>query len=89
VFNLDGGNVFDCFTLLLKTVTFNESLSECEGLLKVTKENIMPGMVIAMILVGAILVKDSNRKLDEKCAQEVLDGIAESHQECRKYYTSK
>ena len=49
----------------------------------------MPGMVIAMVLVGAILVKDSNRKLDEKCAQEVLDGIAESHQECRKYYTSK
>lgn len=49
----------------------------------------MPGMVIAMVLVGAILVKDSNRKLDEKCAQEVLDGIAESHQECRSYYINK
>lgn len=80
---------FVCFTLLLKTGTFNKSLSECEGLLKVTKENQMPGMVIAMVLVGAILVKDSNRKLDEKCAQEVLDGIAESHQECRSYYINK
>ena len=49
----------------------------------------MPGIIIAMILVGTVLVKDSNRKLDERCAQEVLDGIAESHQECRRYYTSK
>ena len=49
----------------------------------------MPGMVIAMLLVGAVLVKDGNRKLDEKCAQEVLDGIAESHQECRNYYINK
>jgi len=49
----------------------------------------MPGMVIAMLVVGVILVKDDNRKLNEKCAQEVLDGIAESHQECRKYYISK
>ena len=49
----------------------------------------MHGIVIAMMLVGAVLVKDSNRKLDEKCAQEVLDGVAESHQECRRYYTSK
>lgn len=44
------------------------------------------GMVLAMTLVGIVLVGDSNRKLDEKCAQEVLDGIAESHQECRNYY---
>ena len=49
----------------------------------------MPGIVIAMILIGTVLVKDSNRKLDERCAQEVLDGVAESHQECRRYYTSK
>lgn len=49
----------------------------------------MPGMVIAMLLVGAVLVKDGNRRLDEKCAQEVLDGIAESHQECRNYYIKK
>ena len=49
----------------------------------------MPGMVIAMLLVGAVLVKDGNRRLDEKCAQEVLDGIAESHQECRNYYIQK
>jgi len=49
----------------------------------------MPGIVIAMMLVGAVLVKDSNRKLDERCAQEVLDGVAESHQECRRYYMSK
>ena len=44
------------------------------------------GVVLAMALVGFVLVSDSNRKLDEKCAQEVLDGIAESHQECRNYY---
>lgn len=53
------------------------------------KETKMPGIIIAMILVGTVLVKDSNRKLDEKCAEEVLNGIAESHQECRRYYTSK
>ena len=47
------------------------------------------GMVIAMLLIGAVLVKDGNRRLDEKCAQEVLDGIAESHQECRNYYIQK
>ena len=47
------------------------------------------GKSIVMILVGTVLVKDGNRKLDEKCAQEVLDGIAESHQECRRYYMSK
>ena len=44
------------------------------------------GMVLAMALVGIVLVGDNNRKLDEKCAQEVIDGIAESHQECRNYY---
>ena len=44
------------------------------------------GMVLAMALVGIVLVSDSNRKLDEKCSQEVLDGIAASHQECRNYY---
>ena len=49
----------------------------------------MPGIVIAMMLIGTVLVNDSNRKLNEKCAQEVLDGVAESHQECRRYYTSK
>jgi len=49
----------------------------------------VPGIIIAMILVGTVLVKDGNRKLNEKCAQEVLDGIAESHQECRRYYMSK
>ena len=49
----------------------------------------MPGVVIAMILIGALLVKGDNRELDEKCAQEVLDGIAASHQECRNYYIRK
>jgi hypothetical protein len=49
----------------------------------------MPGIVIALLLVGTVLVGDDNRKLNDKCAQEVLDGIAESHQECRNYYTSK
>ena len=49
----------------------------------------MPGMVIAMILVGAVLVNDSNRKLNDKCAEEVLNGIAESHQECRDYYIGR
>ena len=49
----------------------------------------MPGIVIAMMLIGTVLVNDSNRKLNEKCAQEVLDGVAESHQECRRYYMSK
>ncbi len=49
----------------------------------------MPGIVIAMMLIGTVLVNDGNRKLNEKCAQEVLDGVAESHQECRRYYMSK
>ena len=44
------------------------------------------GVLTAMVLVGVILVSNSNRELDEKCAQEVLDGIAESHQECRNFY---
>jgi hypothetical protein len=45
---------------------------------------VAPLMILASC--GIVLVGDSNRKLDEKCAQEVLDGIAESHQECRNYY---
>jgi len=49
----------------------------------------MPGIIIAMVIIGAVLVKDGNNKLNEKCAQEVLNGIAESHQECRRYYMSK
>lgn len=44
------------------------------------------GGLIAMIVVGVILVGDSNRKLNAKCEQEVLDNIAESVVECRRYY---
>lgn len=44
------------------------------------------GVLTAMILVGVILVGDSNRKLNALCDQEVKDGIAESVAECRRYY---
>jgi len=44
------------------------------------------GVLAAMVFVGIILVGDSNRKLNAKCEQEVLNNIAESVQECRNYY---
>ena len=47
------------------------------------------GMIIAMTLVGILLVGDSNRKLDERCAQEVLDGVSESVKECRNWYVKE
>jgi hypothetical protein len=47
------------------------------------------GVVVAMTLVGILLVGDSNRKLDELCAQEVLDGVSESVQECRNWYVKE
>jgi hypothetical protein len=47
------------------------------------------GGLIAMVFIGIILVGDGNRRLNDKCAEEVLSGIAESHQECRSYYINK
>jgi len=44
------------------------------------------GVLAAMVLVGIVLVGDGARRLDEKCASEVEQGIAENMKECRQYY---
>ena len=43
-------------------------------------------MILAMIFVGLILVSDDNRKLNEKCEKEIVEGISETMRECRTYY---
>lgn len=53
------------------------------------KEKIMDGVTIALIVVALLIIPSSNKALNEKCKAEVEQGIAESVQECRRYYTKK
>lgn len=50
------------------------------------KERIMDGVTIALIVVALLIIPSSNKKLNERCKAEVEQGIAESVQECRRYY---
>lgn len=50
------------------------------------KERIMDGVTIALIVVALLIIPSSNKALNEKCKAEVEQGIAESVQECRRYY---
>lgn len=50
------------------------------------KEKIMDGVTIALIVVALLIIPSSNKALNEKCKAEVEQGIAESIQECRRYY---
>jgi hypothetical protein len=49
----------------------------------------MDGVTIALIVVALLIIPSSNKKLNERCKQEVEDGIAASVQECRNYYINE
>jgi hypothetical protein len=46
----------------------------------------MDGVTIALIVVALLIMPSNNKALNEKCKAEVEQGIAESIQECRRYY---
>jgi hypothetical protein len=61
--------------------------SSTAHLLNVQKRRkIMDGVTIALIVVALLIIPSSNKALNEKCKAEVEQGIAESVQECRRYY---
>jgi len=49
----------------------------------------MDGVTIALIVIALLIIPSDNKALNEKCKAEVEQGIAESVQECRRYYTKK